>query len=193
MPPIDVAFIVFPVVTTNRLFLRQIQQTDAKDLFEIFCDAETMKFNGHPQQHSLDDTHEWIKEIHTRYTRRESFRWGVTLRETDKLIGTCSFHRFDTYYRRVELGYEMNRAYWGKGIMAEAVSALLRYGFNDLQLHRIEAVIDINNERSKALLERLGFTYEGVLRQRYFTKDDIFADEYYFGLLKSEWDSGKQP
>ena len=70
--------------------------------------------------------------------------------------------------------------------MTEAMSSVLTYGFAELGLHRVEAIIDIANERSKGLLLKLGFTYEGNLRQRYFFRDH-FEDEHYFGLLKDEW------
>jgi ribosomal-protein-alanine N-acetyltransferase len=70
--------------------------------------------------------------------------------------------------------------------MTETMSAILAYGFTELGLHRVEAIIDIANERSKGLLLKLGFTYEGNLRQRYYFRDR-FEDEHYFGLLKDEW------
>jgi RimJ/RimL family protein N-acetyltransferase len=70
--------------------------------------------------------------------------------------------------------------------MTEAVSAILTYGFDFLGLHRVEAIIDIANERSQGLLLKLGFSYEGNLRQRYFFRDQ-FEDEHYFGLLRNEW------
>ncbi len=70
--------------------------------------------------------------------------------------------------------------------MFEAMSAILAYGFTELELHRVEAIIDIANEPSKSLLLKLGFSYEGNLRQRYFFQGR-FEDEYYFGLLKDEW------
>src|SRR5216684_718860 len=123
---IDAAFTGFPSLTTNRLFLRQIQPTDTEDLFATFSDEEAMQF------------------------------------------------------------YEHERAFWGRGVMTEAMSAILTYGFDFLGLHRVEAIIDIANERSKGLLLKLGFTYEGNLRQRYFFRDR-FEDEHYFGLLKDEW------
>ena len=85
-----------------------------------------------------------------------------------------------------ETGYELHRAYWGQGIMAEAMSAVLTYGFTELGLHRIEADVAPENMRSKSLLLKLGFTFEGNLRQRYFFRGQ-FEDEHYFGLLKDEW------
>ncbi len=70
--------------------------------------------------------------------------------------------------------------------MFEAMSAILSYGFDFLEVHRVEAIIDMANEQSKGLLLKLGFTYEGNLRQRYLFRNR-FEDEHYFGLLKDEW------
>jgi [ribosomal protein S5]-alanine N-acetyltransferase len=183
---IDTAFTNFPNLTTNRLLLRQIQPDDAEALYATFSDQEVMEFYGHEPHQSLDDSHELISRIQTRYAQRESIHWGITLSGEDRVIGTCSFHRFDAGFHYAETGYELNRAFWGRGIMYEAMSAILTYGFTELGLHRVEAVIDNLNERSKGLLLKLGFTYEGNLRQRYFFRDR-FEDEYYFGLLRDEW------
>ncbi len=183
---IDAAFTHFPTLTTNRLLLRQIQPNDAEALFPIFSDAEAMQFYGHAPHQFLADTYELINQIQTRYTQRSAIRWGITLSGEDKLIGSCGFHRFDESFHRAETGYELQRAFWGKGIMTEAMSAILSYGFTELGLHRVEAVIDIVNERSKALLLKLGFTYEGNLRERYYFQGR-FEDEHFFGLLRDEW------
>ena len=183
---IDTAFTRFPSLTTNRLHLRQIQPTDAGALFETFSDQEAMEFYGHEPHQSLDDTQALIQQIQARYDRREAIRWGITLKGEETVIGSCGFHHFGPGFHRTETGYELNRAFWGKGIMFEAMSAILTYGFTELELHRVEAIIDIANERSKGLLLKLGFTYEGILRQRYSFRDR-FEDEHYFGLLADEW------
>jgi ribosomal-protein-alanine N-acetyltransferase len=183
---IDAAFTHFPSLSTSRLLLRQIQPSDAEALFATFSDEEVMEFYGHEPHRSLDDSHELISRIQARYARRESIHWGITLVGEDRVIGSCSFHRFDEGFHYAETGYELHRAFWGRGITFEAMSAILTYGFNELDLHRVEAVIDPLNERSKGLLLKLGFTYEGNLRQRYYFRDR-FEDEHYFGLLKDEW------
>ena len=183
---VDAAFTHFPTLTTNRLLLRYILPGDAEALFAILSDAEAMEFYGNEPHQSLDDTRELIRQIQARYAQREALRWGITLQGEDRLIGSCGLFHFDAGYDRAETGYELNRAYWGKGIMTEAMSAVLTFGFRELGLHRVEAIIDIANERSKSLLLKLGFTYEGNLRQRYPFRDH-FEDEHYFGLLKDEW------
>lgn len=181
----DAAFTTFPVLTTERLILRAVRRDDADALFAVFSDPVAMEFYGSPAHTSLDDTHAWIDRVETRYASQEALRWAVTLKGgDDTLIGSCSLHRFGP--GRAETGYDLNRAYWGQGIMTEAMRAVLTYVFDVLELHRVEAVIDINNAGSKALLSKLGFTYEGNLRERY-PEGDGYADEHYFGLLRREW------
>jgi ribosomal-protein-alanine N-acetyltransferase len=157
---IDAAFTHFPSLTTNRLQLRRIQPNDAEVLFAIFADEEAMQFYGHEPHRSLDETRVSIEQTQARYSRHEAIRWGITLKGEDQVIGSCSFHHFDIGFHRSETGYELNRAFWGQGIMTEAMSAILTYGFAELGLHRVEAIIDSANERSKSLLLKLGFTYE---------------------------------
>ena len=183
---IDAAFTIFPSLTTNRLQLRQIQPDDAEALFATFSDEEAMRFYGHEPHRSLGETRRWIEQTQARFAGRAAIRWGITLTGEDRVIGSCSLHHFDKDFQRAETGYELNHAFWGQGIMAEAVSAILTYGFAELGLHRVEAIIDIANEPSKRLLLKLGFTYEGNLRQRYFFQGS-FGDEHYFGLLRDEW------
>jgi ribosomal-protein-alanine N-acetyltransferase len=183
---IDAIFTAFPTLTTKRLRLRQIRPDDADAVFAITSDEEAMRFTGHGKHQSLDDTRAYIQRHMALYAERRSILWGVILGEDDRVIGSCSLHHFDDGYHRAEVGYELNRAFWGQGIMAEAVSAIIRYGFTEMALHRVEAIIDIANERSKNLLLRLGFQYEGNLRQRYYMRGS-FEDEHYYGLLRDEW------
>ena len=182
----EAAFTRFPSLTTNRLRLRQIQPEDAEAVFATFSDEETMQFYGHEPHRSVEETRESLEQTQARYTRREAIRWGITLKGEDQVIGSCSLHHFDTGFHRAETGYELHHAFWGQGIMNEAMSVVLTYGFAELGLHRIEAIIDNANVRSKGLLLKLGFTYEGNLRERYFFRGH-FEDEHYFGMLTDEW------
>ncbi len=183
---IEAAFTAFPVLTTERLRLRQLRADDAEAIFAILSDEAVTRYIGFEPHQSLEDSRQNIEQAHDRYARREAIRWGVTLKGEDRVIGSCSFHHFGPGYHRAEVGYDLHRAYWGKGIASEAVTAVLTYGFATLDLHRIEAIIDIANDASKNLLLKLGFQYEGNLRQRYPFRDR-FEDEHYFGLLKHEW------
>jgi len=183
---IDTAFTHFPALITERLRLRQIRPEDAEAVFAMSSDEETMRYVGRERHRDIADTHAYIQKQLARYAERTMLHWAITPKEDNQFIGGCSFHRFDEGYHRAEVGYELNRAYWGQGLVPEALSTILTYGFGELGLHRVEAIIDIENERSKKLLLKLGFQYEGNLRQR-FVSHIGFEDEYYFGLLRHEW------
>jgi ribosomal-protein-alanine N-acetyltransferase len=183
---IDTAFTQFPALTTERLRLRQIVPGDAAAMFAIFGDEETMRYFGSPAHQTIDDTHKSISRKHEQYARREALWWGVTFRDDDQIIGTCNFHTFSPSFARAEAGYGFNRRYWGQGLAFEAMTAMLEYGFAEMDFRRVEATIAIENTASKNLLLRLGFTYEGNLRERY-EEDGVFSDEHYFGLLRHEW------
>lgn len=183
---IEDMFTNFPVLTTERLLLRQIQPADAEDLFATFSDELVMEFYGHLPHKSVDDSRELIRQQHVRYAQHEGIRWGITLKGEDRVIGSCGFYLFDLESQHAETGYELNRAYWRRGIVSEAMAAILTYAFDELKLHRVEAVVDDVNERSKGLLRKLGFTHEGTLRKRFYFRER-FLDEHYFGLLRDEW------
>src|SRR5712691_4886875 len=182
---VDEFFSHFPTLTTQRLLLRQIEMSDAEALFATHSDEETMKLFG-TRQKSVEETREMIQRFQRQYAQRQVIRWGVTLKGDDRVIGSCPFFNFDEGFHRAETGYILNRAYWKQGIMSEAMSAVLAFGFMQLGLQRIEAMVDPENENSKGLLQRLGFTYEGRLRKHYFS-DGVFSDDLIFSLLKDEW------
>src|SRR6185437_9762260 len=169
-------FTHFPTLTTERLRLRRVEPRDIEALYAIYSDAETMRYFGHEPYQSREEVVETLRLREEDYTARRAIRWGIALKDSDVLIGNCSFHHFDEGRFRSETGYVLNRAYWSQGIMTEALAAIISYGFGEMGLHRIEAIIDIANERSKGVLLKLGFQYEGNLRQRYYMRGG-FADE----------------
>lgn len=183
---LDTIFASVPQLETSRLILRGLRASDAEATFATYSDAETMEFYGRLPHQSLEESSELLQWIAERYEQRLSIRWGITLRGSDEVIGSCGLFLFDEEYRRATTGYELRRAYWRQGVMTEAMRALLGFGFDEMGLHRIEAVVDDVNERSKGLLRKLGFSFEGTLRQRFWFRGR-YLDEHYFGLLRDEW------
>ena len=183
------AFTNFPTLTTNRLQLRQLRSTDAEALFALRSDHKVMEFFGQEPHQSIEETHKLIQRLQAHYNQHEALFWCITRKGEDTVIGSCTLFSFNLDFHYAETGYELSPAYWQQGITTEAMSAVLTYGFNELDLHRIEADVAPDNIRSKNLLLKLGFTYEGNLRQRYFFRGQ-FEDEYYYGLLKDEWLKG---
>lgn len=183
---IDAAFIHFPTLATSRLNLRQRQPTDAEAMFAIKSDPQvTLVYAQEPHQ-SLDDTRAWIHRPQGYYDQRDTLFWCLTLKNDDTAIGSCTFWNFDFDSHCAEIGYELHPAYWQQGIMSEALSTVIAYGFNELGLNRIEACPFAGNTASKSLLLKLGFTHEGTLRQHVFFRG-YYLDQLYFGLLKEEW------
>lgn len=183
---VDAAFARFPVLATDRLELREVRLADAEALFAIKSDLEVTRRYGQEPHSSLDDTRAWIERLLIAYDRREALFWCLTLRGKDPAIGSCTLWNIDSGFYYAELGYELDPAYWKQGLMAEAASAVVTFGFAELGLHRIEACPLSGNAPSQSLLLRLGFTYEGNLRERAFFRDH-FEDQLYFGLLRNEW------
>ena len=101
-------------------------------------------------------------------------------------IGTCLLFRYEEGSSRAELGYALGRAHWGRGLMHEALTALVGHAFGAMGLRRLEAEVDTRNAPSARLLARLGFTKEGLLRQRWISKGAAKDVEFY-GLLDDEW------
>jgi [ribosomal protein S5]-alanine N-acetyltransferase len=183
---IEQVFTSFPRIETPRLLLRQIHPEDAEAIYATFSDEAVMAFYGMLPHRSVEDSRALIERQHHWYAQREGIRWGITRKGEDTVIGSCGFHLFDEGFRRARTGYELGQTYWRQGIMSEALSAIITFAFEEMGLHRIEAVVDGVNERSKGLLRKLGFTQEGTLRQRFYVRDRYW-DEHYFGLLCDAW------
>jgi ribosomal-protein-alanine N-acetyltransferase len=180
------AFTQFPRLETPRLSLRQITMEDADALFATFSDPAVMEFYGELPYTSLEEARDLIRRQQHWFAEKEGIRWGITRKGEDVVIGSCGLFRFDEGFRRAICGYELNQAEWRQGIMSEALTVMLDYAFGPMDLHRVEAVVDDVNEKSKALLRKLGFTQEGTLRQRFYFRER-FLDEHYFGILRDEW------
>lgn len=179
-------FAKLPCLGTDRLRIRQMRTTDAPALFAIKSDLEVTKHYGQEPHRSLDQTREWVQKRIADYERREVIFWVLALRDDDTAIGSVCFWNFDPTLSCAEIGYELHPTYWRSGIMSEALSAIITFGFKQLALHRIEANPLAINQASSELLLKLGFKHEGTLRERVFFRGH-FIDQLYFGLLEEEW------
>jgi ribosomal-protein-alanine N-acetyltransferase len=183
---VESVFSQFPVLTTERLVLRKLQSTDKEALFEIKSNGDVTKHYGQEPHESINDSHSWIQRLQLSYRQRLDVAWCVTLKGEDRLIGVITLWNLDSRYQHGEIGYELHPAYGKRGIMHEAVAAVITFAFTEFGLHRIEACPFDDNPASKNLLVKLGFVYEGTLRERHFFRDH-YKDQLYFRLLKDEW------
>ncbi|MBD1372692.1 GNAT family N-acetyltransferase [Hazenella sp. IB182357] len=175
----------FPVLETKRLVLREITTDDAHDIFKYLSDKEVMKYYGllpfRTNQEAINEI-EWYKKI---YDAKTGIRWGITMKNIDAVIGSCGFLNWSQEHFRTEIGAELSKAYWRKGIMSEAFQAIIRYGFNQMELMRIQGLIEPPNTSSQKLAEKNGFIREGLLR-KYEYAAGKFDDLYMYSLLKDD-------
>jgi ribosomal-protein-alanine N-acetyltransferase len=122
-----------------------------------------------------------------------SLRWVICLADaSEKAIGSCGFHSTNKKFHSIEIGYELHPNYWGKGYAFEAISGMIDFSFTHhlpFHVNRIAATTDLESHKSIALLRRLGFSEEGILRQYGFWKNR-FHDVRMFSLLREEWEAG---
>ncbi|HEY8957133.1 GNAT family N-acetyltransferase [Chitinophaga sp.] len=174
-----------PVLSSGELVLRPIEDKDTAALFSHFSDDAVTKYMDIDSFTNISEATQIIRFFHQSLEKEEGMRWAITLAGKDELIGTCGYHKISKIHFKAEIGYDLRPSYWGKGIMKEAVSVMLDYGYEELQFNRIEAFVDPDNLASSKLLTRLGFRYEGFLRDAFFEKGKFVNAELY-SLLRSE-------
>ncbi|WP_437306723.1 GNAT family N-acetyltransferase [Sorangium sp. So ce388] len=179
------SFDPFPVLMTPRLRLRALEPGDAERVFRIQSDPEVVRYAGRGPDRSLADSEQRIAVVIAGVRENTSIRWGITLAESGELIGSGGFWRWNKPHRWAEIGYELLPAHWNRGIMTEALRAILRFGFESMDLHRVEAQLDPENRASARVVERLGFTREGQHRQNWYY-DGRYTDTAVYGLLRGE-------
>jgi RimJ/RimL family protein N-acetyltransferase len=175
-----------PTLTGARIRLRWLEARDTRALYDVFSDARVMRYGSRSPFASEADATQLIGEIERAFSAKSLFQWGIARNSDDRVIGTCTLAYVDPANRRAELGYALGSAHWGQGLMSEALDLLLRFAFDELALHRLEADVDPRNTRSVRVLERLGFQREGYLRERWHVGGEI-QDALFYGLLSREW------
>jgi [ribosomal protein S5]-alanine N-acetyltransferase len=180
----------FPVLETKRLVLREVTKEDAYSILNYLSDEEVMKYYGLEPFQSINDAIDEISWYQSIQENKTGIRWGITLKDQGVVIGSCGFHKIASQHFRTEIGFELSKEQWGKGIANEAVEAIIRYGFEQMNFQRIEALIEPPNLSSQRLVEKLGFIREGLLRNYEFTRGK-FEDLYMYSLLKQDFDKPK--
>jgi len=182
----NINFNPFPIITTNRLLLRQIEKSDANDIFLLRSDERVMKYIDRPPAKTIDDAYELMQKIADQEKNNDAVTWAITLKEELKLIGTICYWNIKKEHYRAEIGYVLHPDYWGKGIMQEALTEILNFGFKVMKLHSIEANVNPENAASIKLLERNKFVREAYFKENYFY-DGKFLDSEIYSLLTGEF------
>lgn len=171
---------------TPRLQLRPLVAADAESLLAIYADAGVSRYLSRPAWTSIEQAHASIARDAAAVPAGEYLRLGVLLQGQDRVIGDVSMFDFVPQCRRAEMGYSLAADCHGRGLMHEALTALVDFAFTTLDLNRIEADIDPRNTASARSLERLGFAREGFLRERWIVAGEV-SDTALYGLIRRDW------
>jgi len=168
------------------LLVQLVTESDLPALFEINSSEEVTALLPYARWESMADAEAWFRRMQGMRDTGLALQFVVVSKSTGAAIGTCLLFRFEEASARAELGYVLGRAHWGQGLMREALQTLVGCAFGSMGLRRLEAEVDTRNRSSARLLLTLGFTKEGLLRQRWVSKGAAKDVEIY-GLLRDEW------
>ncbi|MBL0388424.1 GNAT family N-acetyltransferase [Tumebacillus sp. ITR2] len=175
---------VFPRVETNRLVLRQVTQEDAEDVFVFLSDPDVMKYYGN-EPFPREQIGSLIQKYDDNFENKRGIRLGIEEKNTGRIIGTCGLQHWDHRDRSADLVYILRKDYWSQGIMTEALGALIQYGFEQMDLYRVQGKIEAPNIGSHRVVEKIGLKREGVLRGAAYTFGE-FRDLVIYGKLRTD-------
>ena len=160
---------------TERLHLRKMKVSDSPSLFKIWSDPEVTKFMNIDSFTDENQAKDMIKLLDEFSLDNKAIRFSIIEMESNEIIGSCGFNSLDFENEKAEIGYDIAKAFWGRGYASEAMSGLLDYAFSTLKLNRIEAKVEPENVNSVKVLQKLNFMFEGTLR-RYERVNGKFID-----------------
>ena len=176
-------FIEFPILKTNRLTLREIRNTDAREIFEMRSNKRVNQFIARDSMDKMEDSEKLVAKTILAYQNHQAIGWAAILRDSNEIIGTCGFNQIDYLNLRAEIGGELSVEYWGKNIAIEAIYAIIKFGFDKMNLHTIEAKVSPKNRGAIFLMEKIGFKKEAHFVDRIYFKNS-FRDMAVYTLIK---------
>ena len=179
-------FTRLPELTTPRLTLRSMRMSDARDIYEYSCDPQVARHVLWDAHQNIHQTRAYIRYVLRQYRTGMPSSFCIQLKDTGKVIGTIGFMWVSVENRSAEVGYSLSKTYWNQGYMTEALAAILRFGFETLNLNRIEAQHESDNPASGRVMVHVGMAKEGTLRSRLFNKTK-FVDVELYAILREDW------
>ena len=179
-------FSPFPEILTNRLILDSMDNNDAVALLQLRSSEKVMAYIDKERTKTLEETLVLIKRINDDAANNEGITWRISLKEQPHmLVGTIGFWRIIKPHYRAEVGYMLHPDLWNKGLMQEALEAVINFGFTQMHLHSIEAHINPGNAASAALLKKMQFVREAYFKEDYFFRGK-FLDSAIYSLVNKK-------
>ena len=180
------SYTYMPELETPRLLLRRLQMRDANDIYRYSRDAEVARHVLWDAHRSIGESRAYLRYMLRRYRAHEPASWGIEWKETGEVIGTIGFMWIQSDNASAEVGYSLSRDFWNRGIMTEALRAVIAHGFGGMNLNRIEAQHETTNPASGAVMRKCGMVREGLLRQRLFNKGR-YVDVELYAILRKDY------
>ena len=180
------SYTYMPDLTTPRLVLRRLTMRDAADIYHYSRDTEVARHVLWDAHRSISESRSYLRYMLRCYRNHEPASWGIEYVQTGEVIGTIGFMWIQSDNSAAEVGYSLSRDYWNRGIMTEALKAVIAHGFGSMSLNRIEAQHETTNPASGAVMRKCGMVHEGTLRQRLYNKGK-YVDVELYAILKRDY------
>jgi ribosomal-protein-alanine N-acetyltransferase len=174
-----------PQLETKRLLLREFRSEDSESILRLYADSRVTEHMMEPIG-TLQQADAIVQEYLSYFQTGKGIVWAITLKNSPTVIGSCGYEIISHYDRRGDIGYDLGAAYWGQGLMREALESVMRYSFSRLDLNRIQAYVLMANTRSIHLLKGMHFEMEDVLRDYRWFKGK-YTDWILMSQLKKNW------
>jgi len=175
-----------PVLGTERLRLRPFTLDDEVAVFALASDPEIARFVRFEAHRTRAETRTFLEFVFEHYRHGDLFAWAIVLREDGLLIGSCGFVSRAPERKSAEIGYWLGKPYWGKGYAVEAACALVRFGFDQMGLERVEAKCFLENHAGQRMIEKLGMKFEG--RDRSEMIKGAYPELRLYAVARQDWD-----
>ncbi|MEG1257208.1 GNAT family protein [Clostridium sp.] len=179
-------FDIFPELESERLIYREVNAEDVEDIFKIYSDPQVAKYDWYRPISTKNDALSIINRYGEEFQDKEEITWGVARKSDNKIIGYCCLGDFDDDSIRSEIGYGFNRDEWNKGYATETIKVLVKFGFEIMELNRIEAQVTLGNDASVKALKKANFLQEGIVRERTIMKGE-FVDDVILAIIKKDY------
>lgn len=175
-----------PRLETDRLVLRKLALDDLEDVYAYSSDEQVTRYLRWGPHASLEQTESYIRGVLQEYRQGRDGTWGIEYRASGHVVGAIHLMAISTQHRKAEIGFLLSRAYWGRGLMVEALLSVLKYAIEDVGLNRVEAFCLVDNFGGKRVLEKAGMRKEGVLRE-YALQKGAFRDFAVHSMLRRDY------
>ncbi|MEK3975083.1 GNAT family protein [Psychrobacillus sp. FSL K6-2684] len=175
-----------PILETERLILRKVTLEDIQDMYLYGSDEEVSKYVTWNTHETISDTKGFVEFVLNKYENKQVSPWGIECKENGKFIGTIDFVWWQPNNKTAEIGYVISKDYWRKGLTSEVAKEIIKFGFEKMDLVRIQARCDVENIGSARVMEKAGMSFEGIIRKGIFVKG-MHRDLKMYSILKEEF------